>query len=103
MRPYIRADDDPLAANEHDLHPARWASPLQLEKAALPASAIVTGKSSIGSSPTDCVGSSSLTPPGEQEIGVDAVALRHLRHGPARRAKLSATIRRFSPVDQKRR
>jgi len=71
-------------------------------EAALPASAIVTGTSSIGSCQTDCVGSSLLTPPGEQQIGVDAIALRHLRHGPPG-AKLSATIRRFSPVDQKRR
>ena len=38
--------------------------------------------------PTDCVGSSLLTRPGEQKIGVDAIALGHLRHGPARREAL---------------
>jgi hypothetical protein len=46
--------------------------------------------------------SSPLMPPGEQEIGVDAAALRYLRHGRAE-ARLSAIIRRFSPLDQKRR
>jgi hypothetical protein len=48
--------------------------------------------------PTDCVGSSLLTPPGEQQIRVDAT----FDTDPPG-AKLSATIRRFSPVDQKRR
>src|ERR1700722_8877892 len=38
-------------------------------------------------------------PPDEQYIGIDAVALGHLRNGRARRQTL-ATIRRFSSLDQ---
>jgi hypothetical protein len=49
--------------------------------------------STISTRPTwlcvaDCVAPSLLTPPGEQQIGVDAVVLRHLGYGCARRKAL---------------
>jgi hypothetical protein len=87
MRVHIRADDDPLAANEHDLHPARWARRCNWRSRT--SRVCDRHRQELDRLlPTDCVGSSLLTPPGEQQIGVDAIALRHLRHGPARREAL---------------
>jgi len=79
---HVRANDNSLAVNQHDLHPAHrvrrrgWSSRLPI---------CDSHRQELQHLCPAVHGASRLPPPGEQQIGVDAVALRHLRHGRAGR------------------
>ena len=83
---HVRANDNSLVVNQHDLHPAH-----QFGTAAGAAGVHLRPSPAEHQHLCPAVhGASRLPPPGEQQIGVDAVTLRHLRHGRAGREAITS-------------
>ena len=100
----IRANDNPLAACEHDLHSAcrprgDAVTTTRLRRRA--SATTVTGANS-SNLPLSAGPRRRLTSPREKKVRVHAVALGHLSP-PRPGAKLSASITRFSLADHRRR